>query len=95
MILKIILLVLKRIYIPIYIPLVSLIACLVIIKSKNDNNYTKYKFILFFLGTLAVVISETSIKYAGNNNLKNIIFFLIPIILFLISYGYVLKKNNQ
>jgi len=86
---------LRRIYLPIYIPLISLIACLVIIKSKNDNNYTKYKFILFFLGTLAVVISEVSIKYAGNNNLKNIIFFSIPIILFLISYGFILKKNNQ
>ena len=86
---------LRRIYLPIYIPLTSLIACLVIIKSKNDNNYTKYKFLLFFLGTLAVVISEVSIKYAGANNLKNIIFFSIPIILFLISYGFVLKKNNQ
>ena len=72
---------LRRIYLPVYIPLVSLIACLVIIKSKNDNGYTKYKFILFFLGTLVVVISELSIKYAGSNNLKNIIFFSIPIIL--------------
>ena len=86
---------LRRIYLPIYIPLVSLIACLVIIKSKNDNSYTKYKFILFFLGTLAVVISEMSIKYAGTNNLKNTIFFSMPIILFLISYGFILKKNNQ
>ena len=85
---------LRRIYLPIYIPLISLIACLIIIKSKNDFDYSRYKFILFIIGTLLIILSEISIKYVGNNNLKNVIFFMIPAISFLISYIFIFRTKN-
>ena len=85
---------LRRIYLPIYIPLISLIACLIIIKSKNDFDYSRYKFILFVIGTLLIILSEISIKYVGNNNHKNVIFFMIPAISFLISYIFIFRTKN-
>ena len=69
---------LRRVYLPIYIPLITLIACLIIIKSKNDFNYSRYKFILFIIGTLLIILSEISIKYVGNNTFKNAIFLRLP-----------------
>ena len=84
---------LKRIYLPLYIPLLSLIACLLVLCSKNDINYKKYRIKLFVFGVLIIVISEISIRYTGSNNLSNIIIFLIiPIITFVIIYKFFINK---
>ena len=52
----------KRIVVPLYIPILSLIASLVIIRSKDDYNFLKYKFLLFLFGVFVIIISEISIK---------------------------------
>ena len=43
---------LKRIYLPIYLPLISLVACFLIIKSKENQSYTKLNFFCFQLELL-------------------------------------------
>ena len=74
---------LKRIYLPLYLPLLALIACFLILKSKDNSEYTNFKFKLFLTGIVFLIISEVSIRYAGLNNKYNLIFILTPIILFL------------
>ena len=58
----------KRIISPLYLLVLSLIACLIIIKSKDDYKYTKYKFGLFIFGVITIIVSEISInhKHVGN-----------------------------
>ena len=74
---------LKRIYLPLYLPLFALVACFLILKSKDNSEYTIFKFKLFLTGIVFLIISEVSLRYAGLNNKYNLIFILTPIILFL------------
>jgi len=74
---------LKRIYLPLYLPLFALVACFLILKSKDNSEYTNFKFKLFLTGIVFLIISEISLRYAGLNNKYNLIFILTPIILFL------------
>ena len=74
---------LKRIYLPLYLPLMALVSCFLILKSKDNSEYTTFKFKLFLTGIVFLIISEVSVRYAGLNNKYNLIFILTPIILFL------------
>ena len=74
---------LKRFYLPLYLPLLALVACFLILKSKDSHEYTNFKFKLFLIGVVFLIISEVSVRYAGLNNKYNLIFILTPIILFL------------
>tara|TARA_B000000532_G_C18855987_1_gene401801 strand:- start:490 stop:1632 length:1143 start_codon:yes stop_codon:yes gene_type:complete len=77
----------KRIYLPMYIPLICLIASLLIFTSKENIHYNKYKLSIFILGFILIFTSEISIKYIGINFLLDKFLFFFPIILFLISYS--------
>ena len=78
----------KRIILPFYLPVLTLIAALVIIKSKDDYEFFKYKFGLFILGVMTIIISEVSIRYSSSNILENIFFVSLPILLFFFIYIY-------
>ena len=82
----------KRFYLPFYFPLISIIACLLITKSKDDYKFTQFKFILFNIGVAIIVLSEVSIRYSGLKPLYSYIFIFMPIILFISSYLYLFKK---
>jgi len=75
---------LKRIYLPFYLPLLALIACFLILKSKNNHEYSNFKFKLFITGVIFLIISEVSIRYAGFSDKNNLIFIITPIILFIL-----------
>ncbi len=74
---------LKRIYLPLYLPLLALIACFLVLKSKNNHEYSNFKFKLFIIGIIFLIISEVSIRYAGLSDKNNLIFIITPIILFI------------
>ena len=78
---------LKRIAYPFYIPLLSMIAALIILKSKEDKSNNFYRIFLFFIGFVAIVIGEILVRYAGPDLKSNIKFFILPILLFL-SFNY-------
>ena len=84
--------ILKRLYLPIYIPLLALIASIVVLKSKDFWQYSNFKFILFMNGFVTISISEISIRYVGDNKLNNLIFVILPLLLFFTNYLY-LSKN--
>ena len=89
--------ILKRFISPLYLLTLSLIACLIIIKSKDDYNYFKYKLGLFIFGVITIIISEVSIKYSSANIIQNINIFSLPILSLITIYLYLkikLKKPN-
>ena len=59
---------------------------------KDNHEYTNFKFKLFLIGIVFLIISEVSIRYAGLDNKSNLIFILMPIILFF-SLRFIF--NNQ
>ena len=85
---------LKRFYKPIYLPLIGLICCLLILISKENKNYTKFKYYLFLLLFFIIIISEVSLRYSTSNNLNLILFITLPIFLFLTIYGTLYSKLN-
>ena len=85
----------KRIIIPLYIPVLILISLLLIMKSKENTNYTKYRISIFLIGFIAIVISEMTIRFINVDIFKNIKFFIIPIILIIGLYSlYLFKFKN-
>ena len=85
----------KRIIIPLYIPVLILISLLLIFKSKENTNYPRYRVIIFFIGFGTIVISEMTIRFINEDLIKNIKFFLIPVILIICLYlNYFLKFKN-
>ena len=87
----------KRFIAPFYLPILSLIACLIIIKSKDDYKHERYKFLLFLLGVITIIISEISTKYSSSDISSNIYLISLPILFFFITYAYFklkLKKSN-
>ena len=74
----------KRIIIPLYIPVLILISLLLIIRSKENINYPRYR-ILILIGFSTIIISEMTIRLI-NEDFINIKFFVIPIILVISLY---------
>ena len=77
----------KRFLKPIYIPLLALFCCFLIIISKENKNYNRFKFSIFILCFLLIIISEISLRYTTSENGMKI-FILLPTIFFLIIYYY-------
>ena len=71
----------KRIIIPLYIPVLILISLLLIFKSKENTNYSKYRILIFLIGLITMIISEMTIRLISENIFNNIKFFIIPLIL--------------
>ena len=81
----------KRIVKPFFIPTIVLIASLIILFNKDHFNYSKIKFILFFIGFFVLIVSEISARYITKSSVQ-ISFLSLPIIMFLLSYLYLLFK---
>ena len=82
---------LKRIFKPLYIPVICLIASLLIFASKDNYFYSRLKVILFLLGIFSLIASEISVRYSGIDETKSIIFVGIPLLLIFIIYSIIFK----
>jgi len=85
---------LKRIYLPIYLPIIALIGASLILRNKDYINYTKFRFKLFIIGVLTIVTSEISVRYAGLNIKSTIFFLMIPIIIYIMGYLIFINQIN-
>ena len=78
----------KRFILPFYVPILILITQLLIIKNKEFKNYSKYKLIIFLLGFLIIIFSESTLKIVENNFIGNLDIILFPLFLILFFYLY-------
>ena len=85
----------KRLIIPLYIPLFILISMMLIIISKEKQNYFRFKISIFILGFFAIIFSEITIRFIENNLIDNIKILLIPFIITLIFYLLIKLKLNK
>ena len=82
----------KRIFIPIYIPLLMLVPLILIISSKENTNYSRLKLITFSLGMVFIIFSETTIRLISNKLEINYVIASIPIFLLFLIYFIFYKK---
>ncbi len=76
----------KRLIIPIYIPLLTLIPYLLFFYSKENNLYFRNRIFTFILGLFVVILSETSIRFISEILNYNLKFILLPFVLLVILY---------
>jgi len=83
----------KRFYKPIYLPLLSLIACLIFFISKENKKFNFYRYIIFFSGIVAIVVSEISLRYSSNSILGLSFFVAFPLLVILGLYIFTYNKS--
>lgn len=84
----------KRFFIPFYIPLLSLISFLIILSSKENSDFSKFKLITFLLGLFYIIFSETTVRLITDDILRNTSIVIIPFLSFMILYIFIYKKLN-
>mgnify|MGYP001165308944 FL=1 len=85
----------KRIIIPLYIPVLILVSLLLIFKSKENVNYSRYRILIFLIGFFTIILSEMTIRLINTDLIKNIKFFVIPVILVISLYSnYLMQFKN-
>ena len=76
---------------PFFIPVIVLISSFVILYNKDNFLYSKFQYFLFFIVLSIIIISEISSRYI-NNIESNLIFLLLPIILFILAYIFLILR---
>ena len=85
----------KRLIIPLYIPVLILVSLLLILKSKENINYSRYRILIFLIGFSTIILSEMTIRLINADFIKNIKFFVIPLILAISLYSnYLIQFKN-
>ena len=82
----------RRLILPFYIPVISLICCFLLI--KNNVNLLN-KFLIYSSGFILLVFTELFIRYTGIYNELQIIYILLPFILTIISYSFLILKFKK
>ena len=82
----------KRFLIPLYIPTLILISLMLIIYSKENINYTKYRLFIFLIGLVIIIFSETTQKLIKDDLNYNLKIYIIPVIIFVLFYFSVSSK---
>ena len=84
----------KRLTIPFYIPALMLVSLMLIIHSKEKVNYSNYRIIIFLIGFLIIVFSETTLRFINDSFYNNLIISMIPIMVTILFYFYFIMKFN-
>ena len=84
--------VLRRLYLPFYLPVLALVIGFLSLTSKDKINYKRFRLNIFFICAIIIVISEMSLSLPITSSKNILAFFLIPITLFIISIFLFKKK---
>ena len=79
---------LKRFFAPLFIILVGLSSSLIVTSSKDNRNYRFKNFLKFALGIIFIIFSEISLSFSVKSLENLIIYFFIPIVLFITVYTF-------
>ena len=84
----------KRIIIPIYLIILSLLSSLSILQPKESILQNYFKIILFFIGFIIILFSELSYKFILSSFGMEIFMIILPIIFIFIFYITLFIKSN-
>jgi len=82
----------KRIGMPLYIPLLSLICCYLLSSRKEEGNINLQKWLYFFIGFLVLVFAEIVVRYSGKAYYLTLTYYLVPLTLTFLNYLLLVRK---
>ena len=85
----------KRMVIPFYILVLTLVSLFLITLSKENSKYSRLKVITFSFGLFFIIFSETTIRLISESLIRNILISFLPILFITILYLIFLKKFNS
>ena len=85
----------RRLIMPIYIPVVSLLLSFLLIykKNKKSNVYSRYTFFIF--GFILLVFAELLVRYTGLSNINFYTYLMTPLIILPLLFFILLKKFKK
>ena len=84
----------KRLILPFYVILIGFITGCLVIKSKSQINFSKFKIFIFISGFIVIVFSEGSSNILNFFNLYKSSLVFIPFILILLLYLTIIKNKK-
>ena len=84
----------KRFIIPFYIPSMLLIPLFLILKSKENINFKRFKILIFLFGIVMIIFSETTLRFIDDSNIIFLILTILPFLIFLFLYSIFYYKLN-
>ncbi len=85
----------KRFMIPLYIPILILASLFLMLYSKENINFTKFRLKIFLFGVGLIVFSETTLKFVENNFYSNLKIIIIPFLILLLLYLFIYFKSQN
>ena len=82
----------RRVLMPLYIPLVSILISFMLIYTKNKKTKILNRYMFFMLSFILLVLAELLVRYSGISNIGFYTYFLTPFILFPILYLVLINK---
>ncbi len=82
----------RRLVMPLYIPVISIMISFLLIYQKNKKTKLLNRYLFFFLSFILLVLSELLVRYSGFSDLNFYTYLIAPFILFPIFYLILNKK---
>ena len=82
----------RRIGMPLYIPLLSLISSFLLFSKRNKKYNFFDKYIYGFYGFIVLIFAEILVRYSGFSLTNASLYFLLPLLMSPIVYFYLLTK---
>ena len=85
----------RRLILPFYMPIVSLLCSFLLIKTKSKKNYFLNKYSIFALSFIILLYAELIIRYTGISKLIGALFIISPLALIPIIYSLLIFKLSR
>jgi lipopolysaccharide export system permease protein len=76
----------RRLGMPFYIPIISIIVCYLLSSRKENKYYFLQKYIVFITAFTILVFAEIMVRYSGGSALSSIFYYSLPPLLILLNY---------
>ena len=85
----------RRLGMPLYIPLISLICSFLLIKKKKLKLKFLDKYFYFFIAFITLILAEVLVRFSGFSELNTLLYFLTPILILPILYIILINKFSS
>ena len=85
----------KRLIVPFYILIISLVGGCLALKSELQNNFNIHKILVFFVGIIFIILSQILSQYSNEIILKNIFILIMPFLISLMFYVLIQFKFKE
>ena len=82
----------RRVIMPLYIPLVSILISFILIYKKNKKTKILNRYVFFITGFILLVLSELLVRYSGISTVGFYTYLLTPLILLPTLYFILINK---